>query len=146
MTVHQHHLDEIDVEVLLELYRQACINARTYLSLRYLRFAIFVGINAIVGSATFAITELHPYHIFIAVFGVILTILFWILDHRTQLFYDLKCKRILACEKLLGVVDYFVPYTQEAPAGIPVRIMMHLIFATILLAWLTVEILFIVQP
>ncbi len=146
MTVHQHHLDQIDIEVLLELYRQACINARTYLSLRYLRFAIFVAINAIIGAATFAITELHPYHSYIAVFGILMTILFWILDHRTQLFYDLKCRRILACEKLLGVAEYFVPQTQEAPAGIPVRLMMHLIFATILLAWFTVEILFILQP
>ena len=146
MTVHQHHLDEIDVEVLLELYRQACINARTYLTLRYLRFAIFVAINAIIGAATFAIADLHPYHTCIAVFGIILTILFWILDHRTQLFYNLKCKRILACEKLLGVADYFVPQTQEAPSGIPVRILMHVIFATILIAWLTVEMLFVFQP
>ncbi len=146
MTIHQHHLDQIDVEVLLELYRQACINARTYLSLRYLRFAIFIAINAIIGAATFAITDLHPYHTCIAVFGIVMTILFWILDHRTQLFYDLKCKRIHACEKLLGIADYFVPQTEETPAGVPVRLMMHLIFATIFLGWLTIEILFIVQP
>lgn len=146
MTVHQHHLDQIDVEVLLELYRQACTNARAYIQLRYLRFAIFVAINAIVGAATFAITALHPYHTYLASFGILLTILFWILDYRTQLFYDLKCRRILACEKLLGVVDYFVPHTEEAPPGIPVRIVMHLIFLTILLGWTCVEALFILQP
>ena len=146
MTIHQHHLDEIDVEVLLELYRQACINARAYIRLRYLRFAIFIAINAVVGAATFAIAELHPYHVYIAVFGIVLTILFWILDSRTQKFYDLKCRRILACEKLLGVADYFVPFTEEAPPGLPIRVLMHLIFATILTGWVVLELLIVLQP
>ncbi len=146
MTIHQHHLDQIDVEVLLELYRQACINARSYIRLRYLRFAIYIAVNAIAGSATFAVTELHPYHVYLALFGIVLTVLFWILDHRTQKFYDLKCRRILACEKLLGVADYFVPYTEEAPPGLPVRVVMHLIFAVFLIGWITLELLFIFQP
>jgi hypothetical protein len=144
--MHPNRLDQIDVQVLLELYRQACINARAYIELRYKRFAIFVAINALIGAATFAVTILHPYHSYVAVFGIFMTLLFWILDHRSQAFYELKCRRILACEKLLGVADYFVPHTEETPPGIPVRILMHLIFAVILLAWLTIEALFIFQP
>ncbi|HHJ38856.1 MAG: hypothetical protein AXA67_00235 [Methylothermaceae bacteria B42] len=142
----QPQLEPIDVEVLLELYRQACINAREHIELRYKRFALFVAITAIIGAATFSITDLHPYHIYVAIFGILMTILFWILDHRTRLFYEVKCRRILACEKLLGVTEYFVPYTEEAPPGIPMRILMHLIFATVLLGWITIEALFIFQP
>ncbi|MBN2702101.1 MAG: hypothetical protein ACPW60_00045 [Methylohalobius sp. ZOD2] len=146
MSVHQHHLDKVDIDVLLEFYRQACINARAYIELRYKRFAIFVAINAVIGAATFAITELHPYHAYVSVLGILMTLLFWILDRRTQAFYELKCRRILACENLLGVADYFVPYTEETPPGIPVRLLMNLIFAVILLGWLTIEALFVLQP
>ncbi len=144
--MHQHRLDQIDVDVLLELYRQACINARAYIELRYKRFAIFVAVNALIGAATFAVTSLPPYPIYVAVFGILMTLLFWLLDHRSQQFYELKCQRILACEKLLGVADYFVPHTEQAPAGLPIRILMHMIFAAILSAWLTIEALFIFQP
>ena len=137
------NLEEIkDTEVLLELYRQAYINAREYINLRYKRFAIFIAITAMIGAATFVIAELHPYHATVGGFGILMTILFWMLDYRTEIFYQVKRRRLKACEKLLGVVEYFIPNTDEQP-GIPVAILMHLIFATILLGWIAIEALII---
>nr|BAL53541.1 hypothetical protein HGMM_F07C12C26 [uncultured Gammaproteobacteria bacterium]BAL55750.1 hypothetical protein HGMM_F31D07C24 [uncultured Gammaproteobacteria bacterium] len=138
-------MDPIDVQILLELYRQACSNARAYIELRYKRFALFIAINALIGAAALAVAALRPYPRYVAAFGLLMTVLFWILDSRSQAFYELKCQRILACEKLLGVADYFVPPTEGVPPGIPVRVLMHLIFAVILLAWLTLEALFLFQ-
>jgi uncharacterized membrane protein len=132
--------DKINIDVLLEIYRQACINSREYMNLRYKRFAIFIAITAIVGAAAFEITELHPYHSIVSAFGIIMTILFWLLDHRTETFYQVKRERLKACEKHLGVVEYFIPSTDELP-GIPISILMHLIFATIFLGWKAIEVL-----
>ena len=134
--------DQTNVEVLLELYRQACINAREYIDLRYKRFAIFVAITAIIGAATFEISDLHAYHAYVGAFGILNTVLFWLLDYRTQTFYIVKRNRLKACEKLLGAVQHFIPETDEMP-GIPISVVMHLIFAMILLGWLTLEGLFI---
>jgi uncharacterized membrane protein len=134
--------DKTNTEVLLELYRQACINSREYINLRYKRFAIFIAITAIIGAATFQISELHSHHAIVGAFGILMTILFWLLDHRTETFYQVKRNRLKACEKHLGVVEYFIPNTDERP-GIPVAVIMHLIFATILLGWLAIEILII---
>ncbi len=134
--------EKTNISILLELYRQACISSREYLNLRYKRFAIFVAITALIGAATFAIAELHPYHATVSAFGIVMTVLFWLLDYRTEKSFLAKQQRIKACEKLLGVVDYFIPDAEPQP-GIPVAIIMHMIFATILLGWFAVEILII---
>lgn len=144
-SLHPPSLDQIDAEVLLELYRQACINAREHLELRYKRFAVFVAVTALIGAATFSIADLYPMPLFLMGFGVLMTLLFWLLDYRTQRFYEIKCKRVLACEKLLGVSEVFVPATEEAPPGLPMRVLMHLIFASVLLGWLGLAAFFAVE-
>jgi hypothetical protein len=68
--------DKTNTEVLLEFYRQACINSREYINLRYKRFAIFIALTAIIGAATFEVVELHPYHSVVSAFGIVISILF----------------------------------------------------------------------
>jgi len=89
---------KVNIDILLELYRQANINSRVYINMRYKPFALFVAITAMIGAATFNIPELHPYHATAAFFGMVMTILFWLLDHRTSTFYLAKRKRIRECE------------------------------------------------
>ncbi len=130
--------DIINVEILLELYRQASMNARGYINLRHKHFSIFIAMTAMTGAVAFAIPELHPFHATVVLYGILNTLLFWLLDHRTETLYLAKRQRVKACEKLLDVQSHFIPDTDEQP-GIRITMIKHLIFALILAAWLAIE-------
>ncbi len=134
--------EEAKTDVLLELYRQACIDSREYINLKTKRFAIYIAITAIIGAAAFEIPELHPYHATVCAFGVLITILFWLLDNSTEHFHQVKLKRVKECETHLGVTENLFPDIDEQ-RGIPVAFLMHLIFGTILLGWISIEVLII---
>jgi hypothetical protein len=132
----------LDTDILLELYRQACIDSREYNNLKYKRFAIYIAITAIIGAVAFEIPELHPYHATVCAYGVLMTILFWLLDSSTETFHQIKLKRIKECEIQLGVDENHYPVIDEN-RGIPIAFLMHLVFGTILLGWVSIEVLII---
>jgi len=132
--------EKTNTEILLELYRQACADFRGSVTLRLQRFAVFIALTAVAGAATFSIAGLHPYHAAAGAFGLLMTILFWLLDYHSELSSQLIRKRIKACEKLLGVVEHFIPDT-DPHTEFSIAVIIHLIFATILACWLAIEIL-----
>ncbi len=75
--------NERDNSLLLEVYRQRNEWARTYMNLRLRHFASFAIVMVFVATAAFKIENLLVYRSPILLFGIIVTLLFWLLDYRT---------------------------------------------------------------
>jgi len=74
---------EKDYALLLEVYKQRNEWARAYMNLRLRHFAAFAIVMVFVATAAFKLDNLTAYRSPILIFGIIITLLFWLLDYRT---------------------------------------------------------------
>lgn len=127
--------NEKDNGLVLEAYKQKNEWARAYMNLRLRHFAAFAIVMVFVASAGFKIENLTSYRTYIVLFGVIVTVLFWLLDYRTGELLKShinECKRMESC--------FLIPDMPEVPASTPKYLkastVTNLIFSSILCGWI----------
>lgn len=71
-------------DVTLEFYRQACMNMRMFVDLRFKHFTTLMVITGILGATAFNFQSVSCWRPFIQILALLVTILFWIIDYRTS--------------------------------------------------------------
>jgi len=87
--------------LLLELLKEASKNMRSYIDLRYKHFTSFLALNTIIGTATFMRQQENLPVFYLAVLGIIVSILFWLMDLRTSQQYHIELSRVKQLELIL---------------------------------------------
>lgn len=75
--------DEEDLSNKREVYKQYANNARAYMLLRFRHFATFTAVTAFIGTAAFQVKSLEVFRSLFIILGIVVTLLFWLLDYRT---------------------------------------------------------------
>jgi hypothetical protein len=131
--------EELDPSNIREVYKQTTNNARAYMRLRFGHFATYTVITTFLGTSAYQnrSSELTLYGL--ACLGILVTLLFWILDNRTGQFlrYYLGQSRIFEDELVPSpaVRKKLLPPIPR-PRFIDASSITNVIFGLILSAWL----------
>lgn len=94
-------LNNEELEVLLESYRQASEYVRAYMDLRFKHFTSFLVVVGVLGGGLTQLSSSSLQSI-VSVVGAAVTVLFWLLDSRTGAYYAAWWSRVAECETALA--------------------------------------------
>lgn len=130
--------DELANSDIREAYKQNSNNVRAFMVLRFRHFATFAVIMAFVTTGVLQFDEIVGYEEFAIGFGILMTLLFWNLDHRTSEYMKAHIKIVTIIEKeyfrrekRLKGVDSAAPKARWLSASTTT----NLIFFSILIGW-----------
>jgi len=107
--------DKNDLTILLEIYRQAACDRRVFVRVLFAVIFCFLCLMLVLGIGMF----MNTWGREIAVYGLLLSGLVWTLTEYLSHLISQQHKRLKGCEKLMGIVDYFMPDTDPSDeAGI----------------------------
>ena len=84
---------------LKEIYTQSNWNMRSYIVMRFRHFTSFAVVMAFLASAAFTIEGVSYFRSATLYLGLVMVILFWILDYRTGRYLSSYAKRVAAIEE-----------------------------------------------
>ena len=90
------------IDVVLEYYRQACLNMRMYVDLRFKHFTTLVVITGFLGAAAFNVSGLTAWRAFLLGLALVITLLFWFIDFRTAQYWKHEFLKIQVLEQALN--------------------------------------------
>lgn len=124
------------VDVVLEFYRQAALNMRMFVDLRFKHFTTFMVISGLLGAASFNVPALQEYRPFIQTVAIVVTLLFWLIDFRTSQYWRHELAKIGVFEKALNEGVHLI-----LPPPVKVRLRSsfatNLLFALLLSVWVS---------
>lgn len=120
--------------MVLEFYRQAALNMRMYVDLRFKHFTTFMVISGLLGAAAFNVPALQEYRLFIQTIAIVVTLLFWFIDFRTSQYWRHEIVKIGVFEKALNEGAHLI-----LPPPVKVRVRSsfatNLLFALLFSVW-----------
>lgn len=123
-------------EVTLEFYRQACVNARMFVDLRFKHFTTFMVITGLLGAAAFNVPGLNARRIEIIFLAHVVTVLFWFLDFRTSQLWRHEFEKVRTFERALNEGFHLILPPPEK-SRLKASTATSLLFCVILISWLT---------
>lgn len=120
--------DEAKVE-----YIDVSSNLRHWNTLRFAELTIFIAVMGALMNTTFGGKIVQPFTTIMKIAGVLVSVLFLILQERTMSWWYRFVQRAAALEEILGFRQY-----RDRPHGhrITGRVAMRLFFYTIILFWI----------
>jgi len=125
---------EKDYALLLEVYKQRNEWARAYMNLRLRHFAAFAIVMVFVATAAFKLDNLTAYRSPILIFGIIVTLLFWLLDYRTGEFLKAHISEYKQIESSFLNLEA-EEISNPAPKLLKASVVTNYIFFVILSGW-----------
>lgn len=125
--------DKNDLTILLEIYRQAACDRRVFVRVLFAVIFCFLCLMLVLGIGMF----MNTWGREIAVYGLLLSGLVWTLTEYLSHLISQQHKRLKGCEKLMGIVDYFMPDTDPSDEAGIYRLM-QVFFVLMTCAWLGV--------
>jgi hypothetical protein len=124
---------DISKETELEIYRQAANDARAYMDMRNRHFSTFLIISGILLAGLFQVAGLMPRHTLIAVLGLTVTILYWMLDYRMAQYLRGSTSLVRVYE-----AKFHKPSHNTTPGRrlLPATLISNLLFAMIFTLWM----------
>ncbi|MFH1131205.1 MAG: hypothetical protein V1754_07710 [Pseudomonadota bacterium] len=129
------NIETCDDDTLREAFIQSNENARALMDLRFKHFTTFMVLTALLGTAIFQVDDLSNIQGYLPWIAVCLSVLFWLLDYRTSQLQKIEMHNITEYKKALKVP--MVP-ALRLPKTIGASKITNLIFAIIVLSWITV--------
>ena len=135
---------ECDPDTLRELLIQSHENSRALMDLRFKHFTTFLVLIALLGTVVFQIEDLKGIRVILAWVATSLSVLFWLLDHRTSQLYRIETNKASQYESFLKAPKISPPVI---PKTISASKLTNIIFLIVVLPWIIIAIaLGIVQP
>ena len=122
------------VDTLLEFYKEAGLNVRAFVDLRFKHFTTYMLATGLLATAAFNLSEVVAWRPYIELLALTLTVLFWLIDHRTGQYLLQERQKFQILERVL---NEGAPLVLPAPARAYLRssTATNLVFALFLLAW-----------
>jgi len=127
--------DKNDLTILLEIYRQAACDRRLFVRVLFAVIFCFLCLMLVIGIGMFMSDWAWGREI--AVYGLVLSGLGWTLAEYLSRLISQQHKRLKGCEKLMGIVEYFMPDTDPSDEAGIYRLM-QVFFVLMMCAWLGV--------
>lgn len=124
------------LDVMLEFYRQACLNMRMFVDLRFKHFTTLMVITGILGAAAFNVQVASSWRPYIQVLALVVTVLFWLIDYRTTQYWRHESAKVQTFERALNEGAHLLLPPAER-THLRSSTATNLLFATMVLAWLT---------
>jgi transcriptional regulator with XRE-family HTH domain len=134
----QQGLNATESNDVREVFVQSSWNTRAFMLLRFRHFATFSVILAFIGTGAFRVEAVADFKGYILIFGVLMTIAFWILDFRTGEYLSYHARRMGILEKKM--LDRFEDLNLPSPPRpklLSASMVTNIIFLLILLGWLS---------
>ncbi|MEQ8402672.1 MAG: hypothetical protein RIE24_07960 [Silicimonas sp.] len=136
----------IESDDVREVYVQSSWNMRAFMLLRFRHFATFSVILAFIATGAFRVDEVSDFRGYILIFGVLITIAFWILDFRTGEYLSFHARRMSMLEsKMLKRFDDVKLPEHPQPRLLSASTVTNIIFLLILFGWLSFSVIQIAQ-
>lgn len=122
------------IDVVLEFYRQTCLNMRMFVDLRFKHFTTFMVITGFLGAAAFNVPALAAWRPVTTLLAIVVTVLFWLIDARTLQYWRQEFGRVQVYERALneGVLLVLPPPERTRLRSSTAT---NLLFAVIVAAW-----------
>jgi hypothetical protein len=95
---------ETNTDIVLEFYRQAQLNARAFIELRFKHFTTYMVLTGLLAAGAFnkSFSTLTDSSTLLSFIASTMTVLFWVIDRRTGHLFQAEADRIRILERALN--------------------------------------------